>query len=244
MKNLNYILKYIGGSRFYGLDTPESDTDWRGVYCNSEPSKILRFQLDPEDIVIDECGEGGDDVVYYELFRFFELLRKTNSQSLEGLWVPKEEQVIGSETYDLIQENRDKLVDTDKLTKSTYGYVINEYRLAMGERTGQLGGKRKAALEKYGFSPKNVAQLIRITTSQEFFQEHGVYPIKLKEFVPEVFEMIYDIKCNPEKYTKDAMEKLCSDYVEVASKTTDRLKLQFDNKVAGDIMHQAYRRFF
>jgi len=40
MTTINFLVKYIGGSKLYGLDTPESDIDYRGVFIHTNPSKI------------------------------------------------------------------------------------------------------------------------------------------------------------------------------------------------------------
>jgi predicted nucleotidyltransferase len=37
---MKVICKVTGGSRMYGLQTPESDTDIRGVFLNTDPAII------------------------------------------------------------------------------------------------------------------------------------------------------------------------------------------------------------
>ena len=40
-KVMKMLVKTLGGSTAYGLNTPESDLDYRGVFVNTDPSKIL-----------------------------------------------------------------------------------------------------------------------------------------------------------------------------------------------------------
>lgn len=72
------LLQCISGSRAYGLDTPESDTDIKGVFVL--PDREF-FGLEYTSQVASEKN----DIVYYELKRFAELLGKNNPNILELL---------------------------------------------------------------------------------------------------------------------------------------------------------------
>jgi predicted nucleotidyltransferase len=80
-KNL-LIFEAITGSKSYGLDTPTSDTDIRGVYV---VPKAMYYSLEYPEQVSNETN----DVVYYELRRFMELLFKNNPNIMEMLGVPE-----------------------------------------------------------------------------------------------------------------------------------------------------------
>lgn len=68
------------GSKAYGTDTPESDTDIKGFYV--PPTRaILGLDQPPEQL------ESKDpDVVYYEIGKFVRLALKGNPAILETLW--------------------------------------------------------------------------------------------------------------------------------------------------------------
>lgn len=72
------VLEAITGSKAYGLDTAASDTDIRGVFVLP---KELYYSLDYTEQVSNETN----DIVYYELKRFIELLSKNNPNILEIL---------------------------------------------------------------------------------------------------------------------------------------------------------------
>jgi uncharacterized protein len=72
------IFETITGSRAYGLDGPASDTDIRGVYI--VPEEIF-YSLDYPEQVSNEKN----DIVFYELRRFIELLAKNNPNVMELL---------------------------------------------------------------------------------------------------------------------------------------------------------------
>ncbi len=75
------VLECISGSHAYGLATEKSDIDIKGVFV---PPKSYFYGLDHIEQVSDERN----DIVYYELGRFIELLLKNNPNILELLATP------------------------------------------------------------------------------------------------------------------------------------------------------------
>lgn len=75
------IFEAITGSNAYGLDTAKSDTDIRGVFVLP---KELFYSMEYTPQVSNESN----DIVYYELKRFMELLSKNNPNIIELLNVP------------------------------------------------------------------------------------------------------------------------------------------------------------
>lgn len=76
------VLEVITGSKAYGLDTAKSDTDIRGVYVLP---KDMYYGLEYTEQVNNETN----DIMYYELKRFMQLLAKNNPNILEMLNTPK-----------------------------------------------------------------------------------------------------------------------------------------------------------
>ena len=77
------LFEAISGSKAYGLDTASSDTDIRGVFVLAEEDY---FGLD----YVDQLSNNSNDMVYYELRRFVELLSKNNPNMLELLNMPED----------------------------------------------------------------------------------------------------------------------------------------------------------
>lgn len=75
------IFEVVAGSKAYGLSTNTSDTDIRGVFVLP---KELFYSLEYTAQVANETN----DIVYYELRRFIELLSKNNPNIIELLNVP------------------------------------------------------------------------------------------------------------------------------------------------------------
>lgn len=116
------LFECISGSRAYGLDTPQSDTDLKGVFYLP---KDMFYGLD----YIPQVSNETNDEVYYELGRFVELLTKNNPNLLEMLASPKEcilykHPLMDKLTLDLF---------LSKLCKDTFaGYAYTQIKKARG----------------------------------------------------------------------------------------------------------------
>lgn len=113
------IYKCVIGSRAYGLEGPESDTDWRGCYL---PPADLHWSLrgvpeQLEDEATQEC--------YWELEKFLDLALQANPNVLECLYTPLVEHAtpVARELLDM------RGCFLSKLTYQTFnGYVLSQFR--------------------------------------------------------------------------------------------------------------------
>ncbi|NJL13624.1 MAG: hypothetical protein HC913_11865 [Microscillaceae bacterium] len=116
------IFETISGSRAYGLATPHSDTDIRGVFI-APPEVYYRFN--PPLQVNDER----QNTVYYELKKFIELLGQNNPTMLELLFMPKEFIIASHPVFTQIQA----FPILSKLCAQTFGqYALSQIRKARG----------------------------------------------------------------------------------------------------------------
>jgi len=236
---MKLICQITAGSRLYGLETPESDVDLRGVFLNTKPSTILG--LEKNEIFKKESI----DSIFFEFRHFLKGLKKTNTQMMEMLFAESSEFSLLEPEFIEVKQNKDKLIDSKTFFKSLMGYIYNEKRLANGERTGQLGGKRKNQLDKYGFSPKNFSHLFRLAYCGSIFFETGFYPVNLKKYDSEFRNFIFEVKTKPEKFNKDYLN-------DFATKSEEKLKIAFqkrnkeftfDSNLANKLCHKFYMPF-
>lgn len=75
------LLEAVSGSRAYGLATPESDTDIKGVFYLP---KSMFYGME----YVPQISNETNDIVYYELGQFIELLLQSNPNTLELLVSP------------------------------------------------------------------------------------------------------------------------------------------------------------
>lgn len=123
LKSQNLILfEVISGSKSFGLNTPTSDTDIKGVYyLPKEQFYGLNY--------IPQISNETNDEVYYEIGRFVELLLKNNPNILEILATPEDCILYKHSLMEKLQL-KDFL---SKLCKDTFaGYAVTQIKKARG----------------------------------------------------------------------------------------------------------------
>lgn len=233
---LDFLCVLLAGSHLYGLQHSGSDEDHRGVYLNSKKSEVLGLL---ENNSYTSSDTSSSDFAYYSLSRFFDLLRKTNTNTIEILFAP--EYLLVTEDFKRIKEKRNEFIDSSRLVSSVKGYMFSEIRLALGERTGRLGGKRKTALEKYKFSPKNISSLLRIRHCLKEFLKNGEWPCVI---TGPLKDLSMRLKLHPEEFSLDEIKDLTeAARIEVES-MTDTLSMKFNSELAAEIMWDIYKKKF
>jgi hypothetical protein len=116
------LLKCISGSKAYGTDLPTSDTDIKGVFVLPQEDY---YGLEYTGQVSDETN----DVVYYELKRFIELLYRNNPNLLELLSSPADCVLYRHPVLDRVRPE----LFLSKLCQDTFaGYALTQVRKARG----------------------------------------------------------------------------------------------------------------
>lgn len=134
------LFECVTGSRAYGTDTPESDTDLRGVFVM--PRRAFFGLGGPEQIT-----DAKNDETYYEIGRFVDLLTKNNPNILEMLFAPADCVRFWHPLMDLIRPDW----VLSKLCRDTFaGYAVSQVRRARGlnkKIVNPLDGPRRPALD-------------------------------------------------------------------------------------------------
>ena len=118
------IYRCVVGSRAYGLESPESDTDRRGIYL---PSAELHWSLYgvPEQLENDATQEA-----YWELQKFVVMALKANPNVLECLYSPLVETATPL-ARELLAMRECFL---SKIVYQTYnGYVMSQFKKLQGD---------------------------------------------------------------------------------------------------------------
>jgi uncharacterized protein len=153
------ILRCVIGSRAYGLDSDQSDTDYRGIFL---PTAAQHWSLTgvPDQLESHELQQH-----FWELQRFLVLALKANPSALETLFTP----LIEFQTplaSELIAIRRQFL---SKLLYQTYcGYVLSQFK------------KMQAHLRETGqVKWKHAMHLIRLQLAGVEVLREGVLPIRV-----------------------------------------------------------------
>ncbi|AFZ57311.1 nucleotidyltransferase domain-containing protein [Anabaena cylindrica FACHB-243] len=120
----------LAGSHGYGLNRPDSDYDYRGVFIAPKRYYLGFDSIEQKDTGWDEPGifpfiDGNQDTVIYELRKVLHLLAGANPNVLELLWLP---------TYPMITKIGEYLIKNrqiflSKKVKHTYsGYAFAQIK--------------------------------------------------------------------------------------------------------------------
>jgi predicted nucleotidyltransferase len=156
------IYRCVTGSRAYGLDHNESDTDLRGIYL---PSAELQWSLYgvPEQLENDDTQE-----CYWEMQKFITLALKANPNILECLYTPLVEKItpLAQELIDL------RGIFISKLIYQTYnGYVMSQFK------------KLNHYIENHGtIKWKHAMHLIRLLLSGIIALREGYIPVRVEAY--------------------------------------------------------------
>jgi len=125
----------IRGSHAYGTNIETSDTDYAGVFIQSQ-NDILGNSYK------EQINDDKNDTVIYEVRRFLELLGSNNPTVLELLNTPEDCVIYKDPIFDLVLENREKFI-TKVCAKSFGGYAKQQILKAKGQDKKQNWEKDK-----------------------------------------------------------------------------------------------------
>ena len=115
---------FVRGSHAYGTNIETSDIDITGVYCQN-PEDIYGFNYK------EQINDDKNDMVFYEIKRFLELLSNSNPNILELLATPEDCIVYKHPIYQTILDNKDIFI-TKKCAKTFGGYAHSQIKKAKG----------------------------------------------------------------------------------------------------------------
>jgi uncharacterized protein len=118
------IAEFISGSNAYGTNTPESDTDIRGVFIQPLED-VLKYGF------VEQVSDEKNDICFYELGRFFHLLIGNNPNIIELLDVPADCIIYKHKLYELIEASKAKFL-TSRVRFTFAGYAVDQIQKARG----------------------------------------------------------------------------------------------------------------
>lgn len=116
------VYECMSGSHAYGLATPDSDEDVKGVF-------ILPKEVYYGLKYVDQVSNDTNDIVYYELRRFVELLSKSNPNILELLYTPEDSILKMHPVFEVL---RSESLLSKQCKDSFGGYAMTQVRKAKG----------------------------------------------------------------------------------------------------------------
>lgn len=219
MTGLNIILEGLVGSHAYGLNTEDSDKDWRGIYL--APTTEILGLVKPKPHY--ESISDAEDWVLYELEKFLGLALSNNPNILEILFLPSDNyRVIGGLGQTLLDLRYEFL---SQQVRHTYGgYAMSQFkRLKTREEDGLEGFKSKLK-KRYS---KHARHCIRLLDQGKEILETGTLTVRVKD--P---DRLFTLGALPPKELYPIVEDLFAEFNEIKSD----LRLEPDRAKFNDLL--------
>jgi hypothetical protein len=138
-----YVTQY--GSKLYGTDNPNSDTDYKGVFIPNQESVLLKRDMEHYNFNSnnDNTRNGKDDIdlQLFSIYKFFNLLKKGETGAMDILFsmFREDTQLINDKEFtSVIMENYKRFYN--KNLHSFVGYCVGQSKLynVRGERFNEL----------------------------------------------------------------------------------------------------------
>jgi len=193
----NTIFLTVHGSTCYGLSTPESDLDLRGICC---PTKeyFLGFNKNFEQWIT----KTPTDCTIFEIRKFFNLSAKGNPNCLEILFTEPEDHIFVNDLGQKIIDNKN--VFLSKLLKESYiGYAKGQAHRIKNHRKyilspydhcptrEEFGLKQKPEIEKNQYD----AIKSLINSKLETWRPDFAHLMIFKKFILKIKLQIFYLKC-------------------------------------------------
>jgi hypothetical protein len=137
------IFESISGSKAYGLDTATSDTDIRGVFILP---KRQFYSLN----YIGQINNETNDIAYYELNKFIELLSKNNPNIMELINVPEECILYKHPIFDDVKKE-DFLSKLCETTFANYAFTQVKKARGLNKKIVNPVDKKRKTVEDFCF---------------------------------------------------------------------------------------------
>lgn len=163
---ITVLTKVIVGSRLHGLNTPDSDWDYRGIHISPLRHILSPFQKQKNTTWI----EGDEDNTSYELADFCKQATKGNATILEVFF---SDGVIESSTIaDEMREHWHKFMHTRNFVEASRGYAHNQWNKFYNFESKGINGQERTA--------KFAVAFLRVMWQCEQFLLKGYFECNLK----------------------------------------------------------------
>ena len=138
-----YVTKY--GSKLYGTDSPNSDTDYKGIFIPNKKSVLLKYDMEHYNFNSNDNntknGKDDIDLQLFSIYKWFSLLKKGETGAMDILFSLFQEktQVYNDPSFtQIIKENYTKFYNRN--LHSFLGYCVGQSKVynIRGERFNEL----------------------------------------------------------------------------------------------------------
>ncbi|MFI6866469.1 DNA polymerase beta superfamily protein [Nocardia sp. NPDC050406] len=166
------LLEGVVGSHAYGLDTPDSDTDYLGVYV--EPTRTFLGLHPPTRDRGTRHGRDGADATYHEVGKAMGLVLSCNPTVTEILWL--ENYTVTTDFGVELVSLRSHFLAAERVRHAYFGYAMAQFRRMLHRRDTQGWQDPRLA--------KHARHLKRLLYQGYELYTTGVLPVRLPDPEP------------------------------------------------------------
>ena len=228
MENLIFKVKF--GSHLYGTNTPESDTDYKGVYIPNADDIILQrvrgsIHQGPSKDPGAKNSANDVDIEIFSVQRYLQLLAEGQTGAIDMLFAPNPE--IVTEWWHLLKMNKNKL-----LTKKSAAFL--GYCRQQANKYGIKGSRVAAAkaasevfqnISKWGFGLHKVGEFTKYL--DPILGEHT--KIETLETTPGHFETYFEC-CNRKVGYKNTVKEAAKIFTAIYNEYGERARKAESNE--------------
>lgn len=122
----NLIVKMLSGSHAYGMATPTSDIDYRGLFFAEKLNILTPFYP-----INEKDDESEEDTKIYEIKKFLQLYTQCNPNIVELLWTDESDIVFKTDLYDYLRQYNHALLSS-KAAFTFTGYAFAQLKRIKG----------------------------------------------------------------------------------------------------------------
>ncbi len=164
--NIKIIFAVESGSRVWGMDSPDSDYDIRGVYIELDEIQRNNFITNSKTKTIDGFTEDRlYDWVFWDIRSFLRFVKDNNSTSID--WIMSNLCYVGNNELDIIRNKFSKYFDINVYLMHHYGLMKSMYEKFVNPlRKSKEMIDNKKILNKVDNVSKNL-DILRISKSEK-----------------------------------------------------------------------------
>jgi len=197
MAQANLILKIRTGSKLYGTNTENSDSDYLGVFIPNKEYVLGLSKCEQVDYKTNPSDSGkrntktDTDMTLYSLPKFIKLCYENNPNILETLFVDKKNLLFCNEYGKRLLESAPLFV-SKRVKHRFLGYAHSQRQKILNKNPI---GTRKEYVEKYGYDVKFASHLIRLISEGLTLLVDGklMYPIEHNRYIIGIKEGKYEL---------------------------------------------------
>lgn len=197
---MKVLTKVVVGSRLHGLNNEDSDWDYRGIHIHPLKDVLSPFKKIKNTSWI----EGDEDNTSYELADFAKNATYGNATILEIFF--SNQVVDTSPTADVLRDNWQKFMDTDKFVLASRRYAQSQYN-------------KMSLFKPDNRTPKFAVAYLRVLWQCAKFLETNEFHCQIDE--PDVRAYLYKLKYTKPEDFGDLGTELTENFINMQRRVTD-----------------------